>query len=585
MSCLAKLHSAIECNHANLVAATRAELGDIGKSKYAFQVIDVQVLDQVPGDCDSEEQWPAATVCVFGVDVDGHSVMLRVTGFRLCIYFELPWCIRNQSTVASIRSRLDREVKSCFPHSRVPPFDARLVWANRLGGYVPPINGSTTGARKFMYARLGFDRVSTMRYVARMLKTKFGSRVCEERVPPTLKFCDFIRSLTGNELQPCGWIGVEVVRDVCVPVSWCDVELEADISQLRALHTVNRLAPLMTASYDIECVSPSGEFPDATKTDNPVVVIGTTYRRVGSMPTRPGAPDISGTARTSYVLGHCDAVEGVGVTECANEGQMLDGWAREVVRDARADCITGYNLLGFDNAYLTERALQQPHTVFFRLSKLQEEVVKPQSRTLSSSAMGDTELHHLPTSGCFTLDMYQWIKNRFTNLKSLSLDSVSRHFLNEADGKIELPYSRIGEAFGPVGNPTMRAEVVKYCARDCDLPLMLAEKLSTVQEVTEMSRVCHTLIRDVLTRGQQIKVYSHILVESHRLGFVVNDLPASASPVSDEKYTGATVLQPEPGFYNKVTASPVRTLHCARSVVETRVLTLVRTGPHNYHRL
>ena len=83
-----------------------------------------------------------------------------------------------------------------------------------------------------------------------------------------------------------------------------------------------------------------------------------------------------------------------------------------------------------------------------------------------------------------------------------------------------------------------------------ELPLRLAERLFVVPEVTEMSRVCQTPLVDVLTRGQQIKVFSHLVLAAHRMSFIVTDMPAA--PAVAGKYTGATVLDPIPGFYNDV---------------------------------
>ena len=241
-------------------------------------------------------------------------------------------------------------------------------------------------------------------------------------------------------------------------------------------------------------------------------------------------------------------IPGIIVKSHSRESELYNSWREEVAEIYRPDCVVMYNGLSFDNQYMITRANRDSLTDFFRLSKLQNEVIKPQSKMLTSSSMGDNEQHHLPMSGRFSIDMFHWIKTRFPHHKSLKLDDISREYLGADDGKIDLPYRKITEAFVSGGTIEDRTEVVRYCRQDCDLPLRLLEKLCTIEEVSEMSRVCKTLINDVLTRGQQIKVYSHMLIAAHRLGYIMNDLPKG----SDDKYEGATVLNPDPGFYNSI---------------------------------
>lgn len=564
MNALHSTEQGVHLTAAMLNKDTAEELGteDLKTCGYAFQLFDIQVMDDLPGDSPEEDEYTDAPcfVCVFGADADGRSVMAKIHGFKPCIFVELPWYTHQPIPASQIKEKFTCEMKRHLGKT-LPKYEVRFVCASRLGGYVPPMDASKGGIHKNLYAKMSFNNLRTMSYVAKTLKRKLKHLVCEERVPPPLKFCDSIRTQSGRELQPCGWIGLSEVNIMhSNKQSWCDVELVCDIQHVHSLPDVNRMAPILIASYDIECVSPSGDFPDPTKDDNPVVVIGTTYKRIGTFPQRNDAPNISTTIRTSHVLGSCDNVEGVHLFSHQTEQAMINAWSREITQYARADCIIGYNIFGFDNAYLAKRSQRKAFSELLYTSKLREELVQPVAKTLSSSAMGDNEVHHIPMSGRFSVDMYQWIKNRFSNLKSLSLDFVSRNFLGESaeDGKIALPYSKIGVAFGSSGSAKLRAEVVEYCAQDCDLPLRLAEKLSTIQEVTEMSRVCHTLVNDVLTRGQQIKVYSHLLVAAHKMGFVMNDLPPVKADT--EKYTGATVLDPTPGFYNDL---PVVTLDFA----------------------
>lgn len=397
MECSPRLHAptvAPEALPRALYAATVGELGEaaLEGNRYAFQAFDIAVMDRFPtGEADGDDYYvdgpPDApgVVCLFGVDVDGRSVLVRVEDFRPFFFLEVPWYDPRRTQTAAARELHD-EIDSCFPR-HAPPCGHRFVCACRLGGYVPPNDGRSTGPRRFWYAKLDFPNIRSMRAMARALRRKFDARVCEDRIPLNLKFADALRSQggpTGKPLEPCGWVGLTRVNVVGSrdAVSWCDVELHCSMADIRALPGVDLLAPLMVASWDIECISPSGEFPDPDKPEDQIVVIGTSYRRVGQPPRRPGAPEIGGTLRTSHVLRGCDPVPGVRVECFDTEPALLDGWSRTVVQEMRADCLLGYNVLGFDNRYCARRSQYWEHCEFMLLSKLRLEVAQLRTKML-----------------------------------------------------------------------------------------------------------------------------------------------------------------------------------------------------------
>ena len=535
------LHAKYSISPRSLASACTAELGCglLHGCKYAFQVFDIKVLDDFDfekafGDYTyAERQSAEPTVALFGVDTDGHSVVLKVQGYRPYLYLEIPWW-RSTMTTRQVRDQILKELGKALRNTT--GIQMTVIKRHKLGGYEPPpANDTESVLGKFMFVQLEFPNLFVYHQASKALKRCHRERVVEERIPHNLKFAEKIRQATGNGMQPCGWIGVETLVPTTNPVSWCDVELECSVGDVHPLPAVARLAPVMVASYDIECISPSGDFPDATRPTDQVVVIGTTFRRLGTLPWREGAPSLGGTHRTSHVLHSCPAIPGVDVVVCCSEEELLHQWACFVVQDARIDCLLGYNVLGFDNKFCAIRAEMFGADAFFRLSKFRDEPTELQSRVLSSAAMGDNEVHHLPMPGRFTLDMYHWIKNRFSKLKSNKLDDVAKHFLGEDDGKLPMPYSAITDAWGGVdiasdAKLALRARVVEYCAQDCDLPMRLVEKLFALQELTEMSRVCETSLVDVMTRGQQIKVFSKLVAKAHKQNFLINDLVGMPPP-------------------------------------------------------
>jgi hypothetical protein len=121
-----------------------------------------------------------------------------------------------------------------------------------------------------------------------------------------------------------------------------------------------------------------------------------------------------------------------------------------------------------------------------------------------------------------------------------------------------------------------RWPIVEYCARDCDIPLLLVEQLKYVTIWVEMSRVCFTPLEAVVNAGQQQKVFNVIAryvngefaINVRDAGWPSNDAQDTEGGATDSDngarsrvsdYQGATVIEPIKGFY----AFPVSTLDFA----------------------
>lgn len=72
----------------------------------------------------------------------------------------------------------------------------------------------------------------------------------------------------------------------------------------------------------------------------------------------------------------------------------------------------------------------------------------------------------------------------------------------------------------------------------------------------EMARVTGIPFNYLLARGQQIKVISQLYRKALEMGYVI---PALKQEGSDEQYEGATVIEPEKGYYDV----PIATLDFA----------------------
>jgi DNA polymerase elongation subunit (family B) len=127
-----------------------------------------------------------------------------------------------------------------------------------------------------------------------------------------------------------------------------------------------------------------------------------------------------------------------------------------------------------------------------------------------------------------------------------------RKFWNQKDH-----YMRIAQV--------LRRRLSEYCWIDSLRPLQIMLKLSSVNNMVEMSRLCYTSLSDIEQRGQQIKVFSLLTTFAHQPDaktgerYVLSNTPFEFSRPCTEKYQGATVLEPTTGFYTE----PVATLDFA----------------------
>jgi DNA polymerase elongation subunit (family B) len=139
------------------------------------------------------------------------------------------------------------------------------------------------------------------------------------------------------------------------------------------------------------------------------------------------------TEKHIFVLGTCSAVPGAVVHSYKGEREMILGWAA-AMREWNADILMGYNVFGFDERYLWERAAELGITEnddLQALSRLCDKTkgVELETKMLSSSALGDNEMKIWSTYGRLQVDLFHYVKRSFS-LPAYKLDYVCQHFMS-----------------------------------------------------------------------------------------------------------------------------------------------------------
>lgn len=520
----------------------------------AFQILDVQVVDELPHALDTsgdgfkgedfllnvaelepDEGGSAAahrkcTVLLFGCTETGNSVLARVSGFSPSLFFEIP-----SYGDASLRRNI---ASKCGVPENMLRF--KRVKRKNMYGWVPESRDHPTKRKEHAYLQVFFPTIASMRRAAR------NFRVHEDKVTVDTKFMDEF------DLVPSGWVEIKRCSSVeSGRISHCALEIALHAGDLAPLAERSDIAPLMTANVDIECVSDVGAFPDAANLKDEISHIGVVLWRVGTPKDR--------VVKVCYVnTQKCSEIPGGYVVRFDDERAMLRGFRSDFI-DIDPDVLVTYNGFGFDLPYLFKRAELHRLDDFFYLDRIITRRCEAGFKELSSSALGNNDLFLIDMFGRSNLDVFHWVKAR-EKLESYKLDSVAEHFLG--DKKIDMDYK---ELFRMVkfGDANDMAEVGRYCLQDCNLLVLLAVRLQIFAGNVEMSRVCHTPMEMLVTRGQQVKVINQLVWYGHRMerrddgegGYIMNT-PASFSGGKEDSYEGATVIDAKASYYKE----PIATL-------------------------
>lgn len=422
--------------------------------------------------------------------------------------------------------------------------------------------------------------------------------VCQRRADLAASLGEAVEHRVAPESQllgelgvaPCGWLRVgapgDELREPEFRVTTCTREHHISMDRLRALPERDDVAPVMIASVDIECrTGDNGAFPKATR--DPIICIGTVL-------ARPGRAGYEQRRSVIHCLRDCDAMDGVELHDGYDcELAMLEAW-RDTVVQADVAVMIGYNTTGFDYRYMVERhntlvdrrhaeladgpaesergwAVSPCVSCRFRwLSFMAAQPAEARAKTLSSAAMGYNELFEVLCAGRTSLDLLLYVKTNYA-LSRYTLDAVATHFVG--DQKIPISHDDVRRYFET--GPAERALYCVYCVQDCALPLQLCAQLAVLEDYVQTARVQRTQLADLVSRGQQIRVFNMLLHAAHRDGFVIDREPqrnappallaaiaASGRPAAAsgaKGYEGATVLEPTPGFYR----CPIATLDFA----------------------
>ena len=463
----------------------------------------------------------------FGVTQQGHSVTCNITGFRPYFYLKIPSAFENSWTsndTLLLTSEFNKNPKlrkkeiKCEKVKRIPIYG---FCNNEQSSFIKVSSNSASASytvQEMMSEGISIPTLDSSKSI------RF--KLFENKVDP------FLRFLHCRDIQPAGWIRIEPENiEILEDTFHTQIQVQVHHSDVQFMEC-NKMSPFVTLSFDIECNSKDGTFPQHTREEDAVVQIGCSLYRYGD-------PNPYSTVLIN--LGECDPIDGVQIIECSDERQLLIKF-QEYVIDADPDILLGYNIRGFDMGYLWGRAeMCNVVSEFSELSRIEDVNSELKVSTFDSNAYGRHEYKDIDMKGRLVIDLLG-IMQREHKLPKYSLDFVSEHFIGDKKKDVSP-----ADIFALYNRDTKgRAIVGDYCVQDTRLPERLMQKLSIYPNLFQMANVTLTPLEYILTRGQQIKVYSQLVYEANKNGYVVNTIDTGGP---SEPYVGATVLTALKGYY------------------------------------
>ena len=478
---------------------------------------------------------------MFGRTEDGVSIQCNIHGYRPYMYFRCPDRYEKDDLAplaAWLRRRLYDSMGVVFNNNNNVHFvSCEIVERRSIYGY------SGNGCLPFIKVTLNDPwKLHELRGII-----KEGSIIGRnrQRFPcDTTTYedkLDFeLRFMIDHNVTGANWIELPAGKyDTCkLRTSRCQYEVDVDHNAFISYPSdvKSDIAPLRICTFDIECKGRKGIFPEPGK--DPVIQIANVVEIEGE--PEPIACNV-------FVLNGCSAIDGADVYSFDDEKDMLMAWW-DFVTKTDPDLLTGYNIANFDLWYLINRALALNLYAFTYLGRIKHKKTEIKEKTVTTQAFGTRENKCVCIPGRVIFDMYPVIDRNY-KLTSYKLDHVSEHFLNER--KDDVHYTEIATLQN--GSDDDRARLGAYCLQDAWLPLKLLKKLMCLYNYIEMARVTGVPIQYLVTRGQQIKALSQISRKALCEGYLI---PTFETTKTDEKFSGALVIDPKTGFYKM----PIATL-------------------------
>lgn len=391
-------------------------------SYFTFNVLDWHELDE--NDSNNNKKY---YIKCFGRTEDDKSVYLRIDDFPVHFYILIPenwdknYINRDKENIIEALIKKNPSLQYSLAKDTDEKYISDIVEKKKFYEF--------RGNKKNKFLRLIFNNKKGITDAVRILEhniyvKNYGMikfELYENNIDSYLRFMHI------RDIQSCGWIKIkydklndveeETTCNYNFYTNWCDVEKEIN----------DTIAPFNICSFDLECKSIDGSFPQACREGDKIIQIGMTFNKYGSNKI---------TKKIIISLNTCDDIIDTEVISVETEKELLLHFQKIIQRED-PDILTGYNIFSFDIPYLFDRAkLLKINESFYYLSKLKDHKCKVILKNLSSAALGDNSLNYIDSLGRINIDIMKVIQRDY-KLTSYKLDDVAENFIKDKIIEIE----------------------------------------------------------------------------------------------------------------------------------------------------
>lgn len=261
-------------------------------SELIFQITDwyIQESDKGRERSDEPENY---SITIYGTTGNGETVCVNVVGYEPFFYVKPPdsWDKYSdqqfKSEVLNLRENMETERYECIfkQNGRESKYNKRII-SNPYLSHLKDVSmvkkkefwgfTNNTDFRFIKISVLSLALYNNLKYYFQSL-TKKGFKLYESNIDP------FLRYIHSQNIKPCGWVSIKDYQINEDNNTRCDYNVETNYANINPVE-INNIAPLLIASFDIECTSSHGDFPVAIKD----------YRKV--------AQDLANVAKEGYEI-------------------------------------------------------------------------------------------------------------------------------------------------------------------------------------------------------------------------------------------------------------------------------------------
>ncbi len=487
-------------------------------------------------------------ISCYGLTKDSQSVNVKIHGFTPYIYVELdtniPWTNNLLQEISRDFKNRCKDIHSIKYVKRKKLFynhkyleEGSGEWKDKLYPYLL-VNFTK---KVSIY---NFEKYLRNKYTLKSLNRQTTFKIHENNASPVLQY------ICNQNLPTANWIRLKgKLVETCDKNTLCDFEYICNYKNIIPIHNKTSVPNATVMSFDLEVNSSNPErMPNSLLAADKIFQISCVIGKTNL--SEPLYKYLITLGKTNDEL----LDKSITVIECENEGDLLLSYTK-LIREHNPQILIGYNIFNFDIPYMIERSHQTNVYYDFTIQGYNDEISQEKEIRWSSTAYKNQCFKYLDAHGRLYVDMLPIIQRDY-KLNNYKLKTVSDMFIGETKDPLTakdiFKCYRIGmENIGSDNSRNSLSIVGKYCIQDSVLVYKLFNNLQTWLGLVEMATTCNVPIFVLYTQGQQIKVFSQIYKVCLQKGYVVEKDGYIAD--ENDKLTGAIVLEPIPGVYDKIT--------------------------------